>query len=65
MNTILTVGADRVMFGTDSPFEKMGRAADWLDTLDAIGETDRVKIARTNAEKLFKLGALAKSDASA
>jgi hypothetical protein len=36
-----------------------------LDTLDAIGETDRVKIARTNAEKLFKLGALAKSDASA
>jgi hypothetical protein len=37
-------------------FEKMLEAAGWFDRLDAIGETDRTKIARTNAESLLNLG---------
>jgi 2,3-dihydroxybenzoate decarboxylase len=56
VNTIFAVGADRIMFATDSPFEQMSEAAQWFDQLDAISETDRLKIARTNAEKVFKLG---------
>jgi 2,3-dihydroxybenzoate decarboxylase len=56
LNTILVVGADRVLFSVDHPFEKMSEAADWFDRVDAISETDWVKIARTNTEKLFNLG---------
>ena len=56
IDTILTIGADRILFAADHPFEKMSEAARWFDGLDAISETDRLKIGRTNAEKLFKLG---------
>lgn len=55
INTILEVGADRILFAVDYPFEKISKAADWFDNLDAISETARLKIARTNAENLFKL----------
>jgi gamma-resorcylate decarboxylase len=48
------VGADRIMFSVDYPFEGVDEGADWIDNA-AIGEADRVKIARTNALKLFKL----------
>ena len=55
LNTILEVGADRILFAADYPFEKIGEAAEWLERLDAISEPDRLKIARGNAEALFKL----------
>jgi 2,3-dihydroxybenzoate decarboxylase len=47
-------GSDRIMFSTDWPFENIDHAAVWFDAL-AIGEDDRLKIGRTNAQKLFKL----------
>jgi 2,3-dihydroxybenzoate decarboxylase len=54
-NAIEVMGADRVMFSTDWPFENVDHAADWFDAC-TISETDRLKIGRTNALKLFKLG---------
>jgi len=54
IDAILEVGADRIMFSTDWPFENVDHAAIWFDAA-TISETDRVKIGRTNAERLFKL----------
>ena len=48
------IGADRVMYSVDYPFEDMVEAKEWFDQV-AIGETDRAKIARGNAQKLFRL----------
>jgi gamma-resorcylate decarboxylase len=53
LNTLLVMGADRVLFAVDYPFEKMREAVEWFDRVDAISETDWTKIARTNAEKLL------------
>jgi 2,3-dihydroxybenzoate decarboxylase len=54
IDAILELGADRIMFSTDWPFENVDHAADWFDAA-AIAEADRVKIGRTNALRLFKL----------
>ncbi len=54
IDAILEVGADRIMFSTDWPFENVDHAADWFDACP-ISEDDRAKIGRTNAMKLFKL----------
>ena len=48
------IGTDRIMFSTDWPFENVDHAAIWFDDCP-IAEADRVKIGRSNAEKLFKL----------
>jgi predicted TIM-barrel fold metal-dependent hydrolase len=56
INAMLEIGADRIMFSTDWPFENVSHAADWFDVA-AISEADRVKIGRTNAIKLFRLDA--------
>ena len=50
------LGADRVMFSVDWPFEEPGEACPWMDTVP-IAEADRQKIGRDNALKLFKLKA--------
>jgi 2,3-dihydroxybenzoate decarboxylase len=55
INAMLEMGSDRIMFSTDWPFENIDHAADWFDVC-TISETDRLKIGRTNALKLFKLG---------
>lgn len=55
IDAMLEVGADRIMFSTDWPFENVDHAAEWFDAA-SISEADRVKIGRTNAAKLFKLG---------
>jgi 2,3-dihydroxybenzoate decarboxylase len=55
LGAMLELGADRVMFSTDYPFEQMRDAAEWFDAL-AISEADRMKIGRTNAETLLRLG---------
>ena len=54
IDAILEVGADRILFSTDYPFEKIAEAAEWFDRT-AISEHDRKKIGRLNAVKLFKL----------
>jgi 2,3-dihydroxybenzoate decarboxylase len=54
LNAILEVGADRIMFSTDWPFENIDHAAIWFDYA-AISENDRLKIGRLNAARVFKL----------
>jgi len=51
-DVMLEVGADRVLYSVDYPFEDMAEAATWFDQA-AISEPDRLKIARSNAQKLF------------
>ena len=55
LNTMLEIGADRIMFSTDWPFENIDHAANWFDACP-IAENDRIKIGRGNAMKLFRLG---------
>src|SRR5258706_3296560 len=43
IDAILEIGADRIMFSTDWPFENIDHAADWFDAA-AISEADRGKI---------------------
>jgi predicted TIM-barrel fold metal-dependent hydrolase len=54
VNAVTEMGADRVMFSVDWPFEAVEEGAEWFDKA-AIGESDRVKIGRANAVSLFKL----------
>jgi 2,3-dihydroxybenzoate decarboxylase len=54
IDAVAELGVDRVMFSVDYPFEDMGEAAAWFDKAE-IGETDRRKVGRTNAIRLFKL----------
>jgi 2,3-dihydroxybenzoate decarboxylase len=51
---LLTIGADRMLFAVDYPYEAMGPAADWIERAP-ISEGDRRKIAHLNARRLFKL----------
>jgi 2,3-dihydroxybenzoate decarboxylase len=51
---ILQLGADRVLFAADYPFERLQDAAEWFDTVP-IAEADREKIGRTNAQRLLCL----------
>jgi gamma-resorcylate decarboxylase len=55
LSAMLAIGSDRIMFSTDWPFENVDHAAVWFDNA-TISENDRMKIGRTNALKLFKLG---------
>jgi predicted TIM-barrel fold metal-dependent hydrolase len=52
-NVILDVGADRVLYSVDYPYEDVIEAKEWFDQT-AISESDRMRIARTNAQKLFR-----------
>ncbi len=54
VNAMTEMGADRVMFSVDWPFEDVGQGVQWFDTA-AISEADRQKVGRANAIKLFKL----------
>ena len=55
IDAMLEVGSDRILFSVDYPFEKTIEAVTWFDDLH-ISERDRLKIGRTNAAALFKLG---------
>jgi gamma-resorcylate decarboxylase len=50
--TLEQMGSDRVMFAVDYPFEKLEDGARWLDGA-AISDADRLKIGRSNAERLL------------
>jgi gamma-resorcylate decarboxylase len=52
-NVILEVGADRILYSVDYPYEDVVAAGEWFDQA-SISESDRTKIARTNAQKLFR-----------
>jgi predicted TIM-barrel fold metal-dependent hydrolase len=54
IDALLEVGADRILFSVDWPFENVDHAADWFDS-SSISEADREKVGRLNSIKLFKL----------
>ena len=51
---LMELGADKLLFSVDWPFENVDHAADWFDAVP-ISETDRLKIGRSNALRLFNL----------
>lgn len=55
-HAIAEMGADRIMFSADHPFEDLHEAAQWFDKA-TISEADKLKIGRANALKLCKLSA--------
>ena len=54
ISAILTIGADRILFAADYPYEVMEEAARWIERAP-ISERDRRKVAAGNARELFKL----------
>jgi gamma-resorcylate decarboxylase len=54
VDAIAEVGADRVLFSVDYPFEETADAAEWFDNAP-IPEPDRRRIGGENATRLFKL----------
>ena len=52
IGAMLTIGADRILFACDYPYEVMEPAARWIEGA-AISEGDRKKIAAGNARRLF------------
>jgi 2,3-dihydroxybenzoate decarboxylase len=54
IDSILEIGADRILFSVDWPFENVDHASDWFNSA-SISENDRFKIGRRNAIDLFKL----------
>ena len=53
-DVVLEVGADRVLYSVDYPYEDMVEATNWFDNAP-ISEPDRLKIAHGNARQLFRL----------
>lgn len=51
---IAEMGADRVMFAADYPFETMADGAEWFDALD-LDDATRARLAHQNARKLLRL----------
>lgn len=54
-HAILELGADRILFSVDYPYESLQEASGWFDSC-AISERDRAKIGRGNAAKLLRIG---------
>src|SRR5665213_1221224 len=54
LDAMSEVGSDRILFSVDWPFEDVSQGAQWFDHA-SIAEPDRLKIGRTNAQKLFAL----------
>lgn len=54
VHAISELGADRVMFSVDYPYERAEVAAAWFDNA-LLSENDRIKIGRENARRLFRL----------
>lgn len=56
--SLLALGADHILFGTDYPFESMSTACEFIENAP-ISEADREKICYRNAESLLHLGEIA------
>ena len=54
IGAVLTIGADRILFAVDYPYEPMDPATLWIERAP-ISELDRRKIAHLNARALFSL----------
>lgn len=54
MCAVMEMGTDRIMFSTDYPYETMKQNSDWFDNIP-FSYNDKLKMGRTNAERLFKL----------
>jgi len=54
IDAMAEIGADRIMFSTDWPFENVDHAANWFDVAE-ISEADKRRIGRDNARALFRL----------
>ena len=54
LGVTMQLGADRILFAVDYPFEKSIDAVSWFDT-SPVSEADRQKIGRTNAQRLLRL----------
>lgn len=54
IGAILQVGAERILFAADYPFEKTAEAAEWFDGVP-ISAGDRQRIGRENAAALLKI----------
>jgi 2,3-dihydroxybenzoate decarboxylase len=55
LDTLLEVGAERILFSIDYPFENMREQSEWFDSVP-ISEADRRNIGGDNARRLLKLG---------
>jgi gamma-resorcylate decarboxylase len=53
-NVILEVGPDHILYSVDYPYEDVVQAREWFDKA-AISDSDRMKIARANAQNLFRI----------
>lgn len=56
VTALLTVGADRILFAVDYPYELVSQATEWIERAP-ISENDRRKIAHLNSRALFSLSA--------
>ncbi|KAG9603401.1 amidohydrolase-like protein 2, partial [Aureobasidium melanogenum] len=56
------VGADRILFSVDYPFENFEDACEWYDGVE-LNRNDKLKIGRENAKRLFKIGSFKDSEA--
>jgi 2,3-dihydroxybenzoate decarboxylase len=54
LSTYLELGADRIMFSTDHPYENSEEAKSFIEQVP-ISDIDKAKIQHLNAEKIFKL----------
>jgi 2,3-dihydroxybenzoate decarboxylase len=54
LDTLLEVGADRLLFSVDYPYENMQEQSEWFESVP-ISESDRHKIGRLNARSLLKI----------
>jgi uncharacterized protein len=54
LNALLTFGADRILFSVDYPFSDPRDGRNFLDGLP-LSETEREKIAHSNADQLLRL----------
>jgi 2,3-dihydroxybenzoate decarboxylase len=54
IDTLLEVGADHVLFSVDYPYETVKEQSDWFESLP-ISEGDRLKIGRSNAQRLLRI----------
>jgi predicted TIM-barrel fold metal-dependent hydrolase len=54
LDLLLEVGVERIMFSADYPYASMTQARGFLNQLP-VSTTDKERIARSNAERLFGL----------